>query len=88
MELKQLFNLKDEPQKTEAVVEEQAGIATNFYNNQFEKELQKMIFNVYENIGRNDLSFDYIKGTLNGLQLIYDWFELKKGITKNLNNKE
>jgi hypothetical protein len=88
MDLHQVFNLKDEPQKSEATVQEQAGIATNFYNNQFEKELQKMIFNVYESIGRNNLSFEYIKGTLNGLQLVVDYFQLKKGITKNINNKE
>ena len=85
MQLSELFSLQPEKDQSEATIRELAGTATNFYNNQFEKVLQKMIFTQYENIGRNDLPFDYIKGTLNGLQLVYDWFQLKKGI---VNNKE
>lgn len=47
-----------------------------------------MIFNQFNNIGKTDLSYDFIKGTLNGLGLVEDWFKLQEGIAKTPEEEE
>ena len=86
MNITQIFELSVPKELDQATVEERASNAMNFWNNQFKEQLQKMIFEQYQMIGRTNLSFDFIKGTLNGLCLINDWFNLQVGSVVNKNN--
>lgn len=88
MDITKIFELSETKEESPAVVRERAGSAMNFYNFCFKKQLQKMIFNQFNNIGKPDLSYDFIKGTLNGLGLVEDWFKLQEGIAKTPEEKE
>lgn len=88
MDIQKVFELSENKELSKETIEERAANAMNFWNNQFKEQLQKMIFTQYENIGKTELSFDFIKGTLNGLGLIEDWFVGQITIAKNNNDDE
>lgn len=83
MDIKQIFELTIQKELNDTILKERAANATNFYNNQFKTQLQKMIFQQLDSIISRKGDEDFIRGTLNGFQLIDDWFQLQIGIIKN-----
>ena len=88
MDIKEIFKLKEPTITDKATLKERAGHAMNFYRNNFEKELQILIFKQLDVITGNattESEMQFIRGTLNGFYLVIDWFNNQKGI---LNDKE
>lgn len=85
MDINQIFEfeLNNQKELDDAILQERAGGAVNFYNNQFKTQLQKMIFQQLDSFVNRKGDEEFIRGTLNGFQLIDDWFQLQMGIIKN-----
>ena len=88
MTLEEIFELEIEPEKTEEEVSEIAHQATNFYNNYFKRVLLKMIFDQFNSVIEKKGNEEFIRGSLNALDLIDIWFKRQRGIVKDKNKEE